>query len=80
MSVGTSQSSIAPPFTSMGHPPQVSRPATTVTWVCVCGGGGACAVEVCIVNMVFNTVLMVIAGLNLQVVCIDRGSVYHALL
>ena len=31
-------------------------------------------------NMVFNTVLMVVAGLSLQVVCIDRGSVYHALL
>ena len=44
--------------------------------VCVCeGGGGTCAVKMCILNLIFNTTQMVVAGLNLQVVFIDRGSV-----
>ena len=34
-----------------------------------------CAVEVCIVNLIFNTTQIVVAGLNFQVVFIDRGSV-----
>ena len=34
-----------------------------------------CAVEVCIESLIFNITQMVVAGLNLQVVFIDRGSV-----
>ena len=41
----------------------------------MCEGGGTRAVEVCIVNLIFNITQMVVAGLNLQVVCIDRRSV-----